>query len=272
MKNRWIPYVKNNGQARMRLFCLPYAGGGASVYWSWRDHIIPEVELCPVQMPGREGRITEAPLSQIDEIVDRVFENIRSNLDLPYVLFGHSMGATVAFELAQRSRQAGERQPLHLFVSGTDAPQLPEREPLIYDLPDADFLRELHAVNGGPNPALQNPELVQLLLPALRADFVAIQTYQYRERAPLTCAITAFGGFDDPYVSAEGLELWREQTVSEFESRQLPGDHFFLHSARPELLQEINYRLRARVRDLQSAGTKSHTAVSSSLSSNSIQR
>lgn len=244
-KSPWIPYVRNNPQAHLRLFCLPYAGGGASAYWSWRQEIISEVEVCPVQMPGREHRIKEPPLCMLPLLVDAIFDNIRSHLDLPYAIFGHSMGAVLAFELADRCRQEMDIQPVHLFASGTDAPQLPEVEPLIYKLPDHEFIRELQVINGDLNAQLKHQELMQLLLPALRADFTAIQTYKYNHRPPLDCPITAFGGSEDPYVSLEGLESWSAQTTSRFESKRFKGGHFFLETARTELIEEINDRLRS---------------------------
>jgi medium-chain acyl-[acyl-carrier-protein] hydrolase len=158
-------------------------------------------------------------------------------LDLPYAILGHSLGALTGFELTRALRREGLPLPAHLVVSGHRGPQLPDPDPPIHGLPDAEFIEELSALNGTPAEVFESPELVELMLPLLRADFTAAETYAYTEEAALECPITALGGDSDPLVSADEIEGWRSQTTSGFDSRILAGDHFFLQQSQPEFMQ-----------------------------------
>jgi medium-chain acyl-[acyl-carrier-protein] hydrolase len=227
----------------MRLYCLPYAGGGAQIYRSYSDALPAEVEVCAVQLPGRERRFSEQPLESVDAIVDQLAPVLTPELDLPYCVFGHSLGALIGFELVRRLRNSGQPLPLRLFVSGHRAPHLPDPDPPIRHLPDAEFIEELRALNGTPQAAFESPELLELVLPTLRADFTAAETYAYRDDAPLACAITALGGSGDDMVSREALEGWRQHTTGPFEFHVLEGDHFFIHQRHPEVMRILSGRL-----------------------------
>jgi medium-chain acyl-[acyl-carrier-protein] hydrolase len=157
------------------------------------------------------------------------------------------MGGLVSFELARLLRKKYGLNPAHLFVSGYRAPQVPDPDPPIHALPEPEFLEELRRLNGTPEAVLENAELMQLLLPALRADFAVIETYAYIPESPLDCPITAFGGLQDREVSCDDLEAWREQTNAAFSLQTLPGDHFFLHSAQPLLLQSLSQKLYGHI-------------------------
>jgi medium-chain acyl-[acyl-carrier-protein] hydrolase len=239
----WFVCPKPNPRAGLRLFCFPYAGGGTLIYRAWPAALERVAELHIVQLPGRERRLAESPYTSVGALVSELSEAIAGHLDLPFAFFGHSMGAVLSFELARRLRRERGVEPRHLFVSGRSAPQLPRREPCTFDLPEPEFVQELINLNGTPREVLENPELRQLLLPLLRADFAVCQTYEYDPGRPLACPITALGGIGDR-VSREDLEGWREQTVSRFMLRMFPGDHFFLNSAQATLLEVI-------ARDLQ---------------------
>ena len=152
-------------------------------------------------------------------------------LDKPFAFFGHSMGALVSFELARLLHKEYKCSPSHLFVSGRRAPQVPDPDPPIHTLPNSEFLQELRRLNGTPEAVLQNDELMQLLLPTLRADFAVLETYVYTPQPLLDYPITAFGGLQDPEVCCEVLEAWRDQTRAAFSLHKFPGDHFFLHTA-----------------------------------------
>jgi medium-chain acyl-[acyl-carrier-protein] hydrolase len=169
-------------------------------------------------------------------------------LDKPFSFFGHSMGAIIAFEVSRRLRAVSLAGPLDLFVSGSRAPQLPDKAPPTYDLPEPAFIEELRQLNGTPQEVLEHPELMQVLIPLLRADFELVQTYVYSEKPPLACTITVFGGTEDKQVTPEGLEGWRAQTNSGFSLHMLPGDHFFLLTATQALLRIISETLRRGVR------------------------
>jgi medium-chain acyl-[acyl-carrier-protein] hydrolase len=201
------------------------------------------VELFAIQLPGRENRILEPPFVRIEPLLETLSEVLAPRLQKPFVFFGHSMGALVAFELARCLRRQGRPEPLALFVSGHRAPQLPNRRPPIHDLPDPLFLEQLRRLKGMAEEILLHPELRQLLMPALRADFAVCDTYAYRPEPPLAASIFAMGGRQDPEVETAELAAWYQHTHSLFTLQTLPGDHFYLHTARAQLLQALRRAL-----------------------------
>ena len=239
LPNPWIMYRKPRPQARLRLFCFPYAGGGAAVYRTWADSLPVQVEVCPIQLPGRESRMREQAFTNMPDLLSALLPALLPSFDLPFVLFGHSMGSLIAFEIARALRRSNGPQPLAVLASGHRAPQIPDEDPPIYDLPEPEFIHELRQFNGTPEMVLQNTELMMLLLPVLRADFELVGTYTYTPEAPLTLPLSAFGGTQDADVSAEQLAAWREQTSGPFTRRMYPGDHFFINSLREPLLRDV---------------------------------
>jgi surfactin synthase thioesterase subunit len=236
---RWLAYREVNPRARMRMFCFPYAGGGASAYRGWAGPLPPDVEVCPVQLPGREGRLREAPFENPEPLVQAMADALQPYLQgMPFVFFGHSMGAMLAFELARELRRRAQALPLHLFVSGRCAPQVPEYEP-IHALPEPEFIAKLRELNGTPEEVLQHMELMRLLIPVLRADFSVNETYVYKEEEPFDFGISAFGGLGDKEVSREEVAAWKEHTRGRFRLRMLPGDHFFIHGNRDMVLEAL---------------------------------
>jgi medium-chain acyl-[acyl-carrier-protein] hydrolase len=248
--NNWLICGKPPTQARLRLFCFPYAGGSASIYSGWSKSLPETVEVCAVQLPGRGSRLLEKAMSRMPELVEAVAQALRPQLDKPFAFFGHSMGATISFELARRLRQEGQAEPVHLFVSGSRAPQARNREPATYDLPEAEFMDELRRLKGTPAEVLEHPELMSLMMPVLRADFALIQTYAYKAAAPLSCPITAFGGLQDEAVSERQLQAWQAQTSAQFSLEMIEGDHFFIHSSQKRLLASLAKELTRIVKRL----------------------
>jgi medium-chain acyl-[acyl-carrier-protein] hydrolase len=242
----WFKAVTPNPSATLRLFCFPYAGGGSAIFRGWPRQLPEEVEVVSALLPGREGRFREPPLDRVGDVIDAAAENILPWLDRPFAFFGHSMGALVSFELARRLRRDYGREPEHLFVSGRPAPQLPEEDPPIYDLPEPEFVAELERLNGTPREVLAHAELLGLVVPLLRADFAVCQTYAYLPAPPLGCPITAFGGLQDPDVRRETLEAWREQSRAGCALHMLPGDHFFINRAQADVLRIIARKLQTR--------------------------
>lgn len=234
-----MAYREVKPHARMRMFCFPYAGGGASIFRGWTASLPADLEVCPVQLPGRESRLREAPFTRSELMVTALADALQPYFDLPFVFCGHSMGAAVAFELTRELRRRGRPQPLHLFASGRRAPHLPPREEPIHELPEPEFLVKLRELNGTPEEVLQHDELMRLLIPILRADFGVNETYTYTSEEPIDAGISAFGGLGDEDVTREDVEAWREHTRGRFRTRMLPGDHFFIHSAKDLVLESI---------------------------------
>jgi medium-chain acyl-[acyl-carrier-protein] hydrolase len=205
-----------------------------------------DVEVCPVQLPGRGTRLTEPPFTQLSRLVQALAEALFPLLDKPFAFFGHSLGALVSFELArQLRRQHGVGvQPVHLFVSADRAPQIPYRDLPIHSLPEGQFLVELRRLKGTPREALEDEELMQSMLPVLRADFAVYETYVFSTEPPLNCPISTYGGLQDHKVSRGDLEAWRDQTSVSFSLRMFPGDHFFLNTTQPVLLRVLSQELR----------------------------
>jgi medium-chain acyl-[acyl-carrier-protein] hydrolase len=234
----WFKFPTPNPQARLRLFCFPYAGGSASTFRLWPAALPLDIEVCAVQLPGRESRLRDAAFTQMQALVQTLDELLRPHLDRPFAFFGHSMGALIAFELARRLEQ-NPPGLVHLFVSGYAAPQILRRNPPIHQLPEAQFVAELRGFGGTPEAVLQHPELMALLLPTLRADFSVVERYVYSPGAPLACPISAFGGLQDSGVSRDDLTAWCAQTHGPCAVRMFPGNHFFLHSAQDLVLQTM---------------------------------
>jgi medium-chain acyl-[acyl-carrier-protein] hydrolase len=229
------------------LFCFPYAGGGTSVFHAWPAYLPRTVEVCLIKLPGREDRLAELPFNRLPPLVEALSEAMLRYLDRPFVFFGHSMGALLAFELARRLRRKQRPPPEHLFVSGCVAPQLRLSGSPVHQLPQEAFIEELRRLNGTPEEVLQNEEMLELVLPVLRADFALCWEYGYTIDVPLDCAISAYGGCSDPGVRKEDLWAWREQTSGQFALRLFRGDHFFLHTTCRELLGVISTELNARL-------------------------
>jgi medium-chain acyl-[acyl-carrier-protein] hydrolase len=224
----------------VRLFCLPYAGSGASVYRPWADALPDTIEVCAVQLPGRENRLREPPFTAMSALVTTLTQELLPWLDRPFALFGHSMGAWISFELARALQQNHSQVPVHLFVSGRHAPQLPSRTPPIYTLPDAAFLAGVRDHYGGmPAAILDDAELLAFFLPLLRADITLVQTHTYIAGPLLTCPIAAFGGEQDPTVWHTELAGWYTQTRASFALHMFPGGHFYIKPAPRVLFQTI---------------------------------
>lgn len=251
--NSWLTYTKPYPQASVRLFCFPYAGGSSIIFRTWAESLPTTVEVCSIELPGRGTQMKSAPFSRLKPLVGAITQALTRNqfapallphLNKPFAFFGHSMGAVVSFELARLLRKQYDLKPVHMFVSGRRAPQIPDPDPPIHALSEPEFIEELRRLNGTPEALLENAELMQLLVPILRADFEVLETYVYTTEPPLDCPITAFGGLQDREVNCDELQAWREQTNAAFSLQMFRGDHFFLHSAQSLLLQSLSQELQ----------------------------
>lgn len=232
----------------MRLFCFPYAGGVASAFRQWAQHLPPTIEINAVQLPGRENRFREPAYTELPPLVQVLTEVLAPQFDKPFAFFGHSMGAIIAFELARQLRFTAAAMPIHLFVSARIAPQVADSEPPLYLLPEEEFIAKLRELNGTPEAVLQDPELRSVFLSLLRSDLAVNEAYTYTEGAPLDVPISAFGGLRDVRVKAEDIKPWAEHTTKAFKLRMLPGDHFFMNGAPLSLLQAIAQDIQQSLR------------------------
>ncbi len=232
-----------NPQATLRLFCFPYAGGNAQTFKNWSNYLPDSIEVCAAELPGHGQRMKETPHTDLKELVREMATILPHYFDKPFAFFGHSMGALIAFELTRLLRTRNQPLPDHLFVSGRRAPQIPEDDPPTYNLPDAELIKKLRWLKGTSAKILDDPEMMQLMLPILRADFAVCETYEYQPAEPLSCPLTAFGGWRDPAIRNGGLKGWKEQTNNEFTKKTFPGNHFFLHSAQVSLLKFLQKQL-----------------------------
>ena len=239
----WLILAKPNPAASLRLFCIPYAGGSPLVFADWPADLPPDVEVGLIQLPGRGMRLSQPPYTRVAPLIESLLPALQPFLDRPFAFFGHSMGSLISFELTRALQKIG-LEPEVLFLSGRQAPPLRDRTSVTYDLPEPQFIEELRHLNGTPPEILDHPELMKLLVPLLRADFEFCQTYVYQPGPPLACPISVFGGVDDNEVNQEELEGWRAYTTAAFSLRMLPGDHFFIRSARSQLLRLISEDLK----------------------------
>lgn len=215
--------------ARLRYWCMPYAGGGAAAWYPWATHLNPVAELVAIRLPARESRLQEPPATDLLTLSRELATAIAPYTDEPFALGGHSLGALLAFEVTRELRRRGSPLPVALIASGARAPDCPRTEPNLHHLPDDDFIREVDQRYQGIPPALlANREFLDLFLPALRGDLEAFETYQHRAEPPLNLPLLSLWGDRDPRVSMSEALAWRAHTTGEFGSKTFPAGHFFL--------------------------------------------
>ncbi|WP_147197601.1 alpha/beta fold hydrolase [Pantoea sp. MBD-2R] len=229
----------------MRLICFPYAGGSTAVFRGLAQ-LLPDIEVHTPELPGRGSRMNEAAHASMEALAEQMMTELAPHFERPFALFGHSMGAALAFEIVGRLPLSARANLRHLFVSACPAPGYPSRRyKQLQGLNDADFVEELRRLGGTPSEVLDNAELMELLLPMLRADFTAVENHQARSGTLLDASVTALVGDRDDKVSAEAAAGWRNTTRGSFESHILPGDHFFLRPQFLTIADIINLRMAA---------------------------
>jgi medium-chain acyl-[acyl-carrier-protein] hydrolase len=228
---------RSQGDAIARIFCFPYAGGGASIFRDWRKQAPEDIDIAAIQLPGREDRFCERRLNCLSEVIDQLREVIVEFIDRPYMFFGHSLGALIAFELARNLGGQGLRRPFHIVVSGKRAPHLPSDEERMHELGDREFLDKIREFNGTPSVLIDNPELMELFIPIMRDDFAIAETYIHRPGRILDCDLTALCGDEDFDVPVDTVRAWDLHTAGKFSYKVMHGDHFFLHKNQEDILK-----------------------------------
>lgn len=254
LSGRPLLIFRRNRRAAVRLFCFHYAGGSASIFRNWTDALPDEVELAAVQLPGHLGRYGEPLIDRAPELIEKIYAELRPEIDRPYCLFGHSMGALLAYEFARLMQLRTEFTPAHLIVSAKRAPHLPRIEPMCSHLPTEEFIAKIREYDGTPPEVLQDAHLVDLLLPIWRADLALAEHYEHLPGPQLQCPITVLGARDDRWDSERDMQAWRRFTAASFALHVLEGGHFFLHSAsgRAHLLQLFSAITLSIARELRS--------------------
>jgi surfactin synthase thioesterase subunit len=241
--NRWI--VSRPGpERRARLYCFSYAGGNASAFSRWQALLDPAIEVCAVQLPGRGARLAEPAYHSMPDLTRALLQAIDLNDCLPFAFFGHSLGGLLAFELARLCRRYSGVQPSRLFVSGCNAPRHLNPSRNLHKLPDAGLIEALRGYNGTPPELLEHRELMELVLPAVRADFALVEEYSYELQPLLQIPLTVLGGRSDDRTAAAQLGAWCEETAGECRLHWFEGDHFFIDSGRAQVLTFMNKQMR----------------------------
>ena len=236
---QWFKFSPRNSKPRFRLFCFHHAGTGASIFNSWSEKLPSDTEVISIQLPGRENRLKETPFTRLKPLIQTLTPLFEEYLDVPFAFFGHSMGALLSFEVARELRRKSWSVPECLFVSAYRAPQIPDLDLPIYQLPDAKFIKAVSDYQGISEQNLQNLESRQILISNLKADFEILQTYFYTKEEPLESHIYAFGGLADPKVSRQQLAAWEQQTKIDFQLKMFNGNHFFWREAEDEVISTI---------------------------------
>lgn len=231
-------------QQQSRIFAFPYSGAGSLAYHKWAQaYRDSATDFLSVQLPGRENRFNEPPPDDLPKLVSTLAKAISPLLDKPYVFFGHSLGALLAFELCRELRRQGQPLPVHLIVSAFRSPEHPNPNRELHRLSDPDLISAIGAYGGTPPQVLANKELMGLLLPMLRADFKLHETYRYQDDSPLPCPLTALTGTTDPFVTHAHMQNWQQQTTARFQHLPLTGGHFFLNIQHDTINQLLKHTL-----------------------------
>lgn len=227
------------------LFCLPHAGGSAMIYARWLETVVSAIKVVPLELPGRGTRFKDRQYEAIGPLVDELYRKVSQQIagGADYALFGHSMGALLAYELTRRIAASGERMPRHLIVSGLKAPQLINRawEPLSR-LPDEELKAKLVEMDGTPQAVLDNEELMQLILPVIRADFRLLDDYVHDAKEKLAVPLTLLAG-DRDRMTEEDMLAWQELTSGRFELHTFSGGHFYIAAHTREVSDRVSEAL-----------------------------
>ena len=236
----WIVKWRSTSAGRVTLLVFPHAGATASMARRWTDYLPDWCNVWAIQYPGREARFAEMPFDRAEPLADAITAAIIPPLRGPVCFFGHSLGALLAFLVAQRLIAASQPAPHHLIVSGRRAPHRPDPQEPSHGLPEPQFIARLRTLNGTPPEVFHHVDLLDLLLPMLRADFAASETYRYKPGPRLSCPVTVFGGTRDPLTTPDDLRAWATYAPERTVTHMFDGDHFFIRSAEADVLKRVS--------------------------------
>ena len=244
--NPWVTVTHENPNAKMRLFLFHYAGGATSLYRDWYTDLPKDLELCAIQLPGREERLDETPYRDFFPMIQAAAKAITPFLDKPYIFFGHCMGGLTSFEVVRQLRRQNSPLPLHMFISAFIGPHIPrpERESIIFNIPEGmvdDFFVEL---GGTPQEVLDNLGLMTLARVVMDADLDLLRSYEYIDEAPLDIPISTFGAVQDKLVIVEEIEQWQKQTTREYDLTMYAGNHFYMQTHREHLMWTLRKKMQ----------------------------
>jgi medium-chain acyl-[acyl-carrier-protein] hydrolase len=240
-KNPWIPTsLRKINSPDVRLFCLPFAGGSSFSYRSIERYISPKIDMFTIELPGHGTRMNEVPIDRIEELVPRIVYGIQNYLDIPFVFFGHSMGALLAFEISRYLESHYQKKAEHLFLSAMRAPHLPSKFPLMASLPKDDFLKNVKQLEELPENVLKSPEMLDMFLNIMRTDFALCENHSISNRASINTPIFAFCGSQDTFAIPDDVKKWDQYTNKHFEFKLLKGKHLFCKSSGKEIAETIN--------------------------------
>lgn len=244
--DKWLYTARPLAAPRVRVVCLPYAGGGATIFHAW-DKLATDIEVCAVQLPARQQRLKEPGITSVSTIVERLVEALASRPAAPLALYGHSFGALVAFELSRRLSAKGS-PPIALVVGARGAPQLPLPCAPIHGLSRDAFVQEIHDRYGTPLEVLQDPELSELILPPLRADMTALERYVFAPGSKLDVPITALRGTLDGAIGPAMMQSWADVTTHPLALREVHAGHFFVDTHRAWVQEKLVSAIAAATR------------------------
>lgn len=218
-----------NPNSTISLFCFPHAGGGADIYYDWSNFIRSEINIYILNLPGRGKKYLEKSFEEFNVLLDNLLIDIEDLLDKPFIIFGHSMGALIGFELSRRIFEMYNKKPEHLYVSSYPSPEIINNNLVENNISDDELITKLKELNGTPKEIFQHKRFLKLLLPVIRADFKLLNSYSYKELAPLSCPITSIIGSHDN-ISVELAKEWYKHSVAVFSLQIFRGDHFYLNN------------------------------------------
>lgn len=246
----WVRRFHPADDAPTQLLCLSHAGGSASYFFGVSAALSPDIDVLAAQYPGRQDRLREPCISSIHELADRLVEALEPLTGRPITIFGHSLGASLGYEVALRLEQSGVI-PTALFASGRPAPSRSRME-RTHLRDDAGLLAAMKELGGTETALLDDEDVLAMVMPAIRGDYTAAETYTYRPGPPLSCPIFALTGDHDPKVTVDEARAWGEHTASDFDLAVFPGGHFYLNGVVPDILA----RIRAHTRSISAGSSR----------------